>query len=76
MPQHLVFSSSSGMDPHLSLEATLYQIERVAKSRSISTDVLKKLVMENAKGRQFGIFGEETVNVLTLNLSLDKMPYN
>ncbi len=73
VPQHLVFSSSSGLDPHISLEATLYQVERVALARSLNADVIKKIIMENVKARQFGIFGEETVNVLTLNLSLDKM---
>ena len=73
VPQHLVFSSSSGLDPHISLEATLYQVERIALARSLNAEEIKKLVMENVKARQFGIFGEETVNVLTLNLSLDKM---
>ena len=73
VPQHLVFSSSSGLDPHISLEATLYQVERVAAARALSADVVRKLISENVKTRQFGIFGEETVNVLSLNLSLDKM---
>ena len=73
VPQHLVFSSASGLDPHISLEATLYQVERIALARALSVDVVKKLVMENVKARQLGIFGEELVNVLTLNLSLDKI---
>jgi K+-transporting ATPase ATPase C chain len=72
-PQHLVFASASGLDPHISLEAALYQVERISVARALGVDVVKNLVMENVKARQYVIFGEETVNVLALNLSLDKM---
>lgn len=72
-PQHLVFSSASGLDPHISLEAALYQVQRISASRSIGRDDIINLVNENIKSRQFGFLGEETVNVLGLNLALDKM---
>lgn len=72
-PQHLVFASASGIDPHISLEAALYQVQRISASRSLSPDDIIKLINENTKSRQFGFLGEETVNVLGLNLALDKM---
>lgn len=72
-PQDLLFASASGLDPHISPEAAEYQMERVAKSRNMDIEQVKKLIRENTEGRQLGILGEPTVNVLALNLSLDKV---
>lgn len=71
-PQDLLFASASGLDPHISIEAAEYQVQRVAKNRNLSVDEVKKLVTESTEERQFGLFGEPTVNVLLLNLALDK----
>lgn len=72
-PQDLLFASSSGLDPHISLEAASYQLPRVAKARNLNTTQLQKVIEEVTENRQFGIFGEPTVNVLALNLALDKV---
>ena len=72
IPAELVQASASGLDPHLSPQAALVQIPRVAKSRGMSEDALKKLVADHTKGRQFGILGEPRVNVLALNMALDR----
>ncbi|AGH94877.1 potassium-transporting ATPase subunit KdpC [Pseudobdellovibrio exovorus] len=72
-PQHLLFASSSGLDPHVSVEAVQYQVQRVALAREQSIEDIQKLVSSHIERRQFGILGEETVNVLALNLALDKM---
>lgn len=71
-PQDLLFASASGLDPHISLEAASYQLPRLAKARNLDTAQVQKLVAEVTENRQFGIFGEPTVNVLALNLALDK----
>lgn len=72
-PKHLLFASSSGLDPHISLEAAFYQIYRVAKVRSLEVSKVKAVVLDNINSRQFGFLGEETVNVLELNIALDKI---
>lgn len=72
-PQDLLFASSSGLDPHITPEAAAYQMQRVAKARKLDSQDVQKLIAQNTAGRQFGIFGEITVNVLMLNLALDKM---
>lgn len=71
-PKLLLFASASGLDPHIDLESALYQVDRIAKFRSLDKEAVNKIIYANIKQRQFGIFGEETVNVLVLNLALDR----
>ncbi|MFM0220838.1 potassium-transporting ATPase subunit KdpC [Paraburkholderia dipogonis] len=71
VPVDLVTSSGSGLDPQISPAAAAYQVERVAKARSLPVDQVRDLVASNTQGRQFGILGEARVNVLQLNLALD-----
>lgn len=71
IPQDLLFASGSGLDPHISPEAALFQIERIATQRKLNTDLVRKLVNKYTEARQFGILGEPRVNVILLNLALD-----
>lgn len=71
IPVDLVTSSGSGLDPHISVAAAEYQVERIAKARNISTDEVEQIIEKYTKGRALGVFGEETVNVLQVNLALD-----
>ena len=70
IPTDLMTASGSGLDPHISPASAEIQIPELAKASGLSEEVLKKIVEDNTKGRLLGIFGEETVNVLGVNLDI------
>ena len=71
-PLNSSLTSASGLDPHLSPEAMLWQVPRVAKARGVAVERVKAVVDSNVEGRTFGILGEPRVNVLLANLALDR----
>ena len=72
IPSDIITASGSGLDPHISVEAANVQIDRVSENTGLTKKQLKKMIEENTEGKFLGIFGEEKVNILELNLSLAK----
>lgn len=73
VPIDMVTTSGSGLDPDITPDSAEFQADRVAKARGLSIEVVKKLISDNTTGRQFKLLGEPRVNVLELNLALDKI---
>jgi potassium-transporting ATPase KdpC subunit len=75
-PKDLLFASASGLDPHISPEAAIFQVERIAKERKFGDTQVKellKLINKSVEKRQFGFLGEDRINVLLLNIKLDEI---
>jgi K+-transporting ATPase ATPase C chain len=73
IPMDLVTASGSGVDPNISPAAAEYQVARIAKARGIGEDTVTNIIKKYTTGRFLGIWGEEAVNVLKVNLALDGM---
>jgi len=73
LPADLVQASASGLDPHVTPESAMLQVPRVAKARRLSEEAVKKAVSQATEDRQFGFLGAPRVNVLVLNLELDRL---
>jgi len=72
IPADLLTTSASGLDPDISPASALAQAPRVAQARGATLDQVRQLIEAHSEGRQLGFFGEPRVNVLSLNLELDK----
>jgi len=74
VPADAVTASASGLDPHISVKNALLQAPRVAQARGIGEEIVKQSISSYTEGRWLGVLGEDRVNVLKLNLSLDARP--
>ncbi len=73
VPAELVLASASGLDPHISMQGAILQVPRIAAARNLSQSEVKLLVYQTIEQAQFGILGQERVNVLKLNMALDDL---
>jgi len=73
IPADLASASASGLDPHISPESALLQVDRVAGARHMSAEKVRALVLTQTEGRQAGLFGDPRVNVLALNMALEQL---
>jgi K+-transporting ATPase ATPase C chain len=73
VPADLVLTSGSGLDPHISIDGAMLQVPRIAKARGLPESEIKVLIYQHAEHAQFGLLGQDRVNVLRLNLALDEL---